>query len=355
MSGTSMDGLDLVCVEFTSTNRINYRVIASQTLAYAPEWKSKLSNAYHKNEPDIALLDLEYGMWLGHMVNDFIKTNNLSVDLLASHGHTVFHQPKNKISLQIGNGQKIFELTNIPVVNNFRQPDVLLGGQGAPLVPMGDELLFSDYHFCLNLGGFSNISWNHSKQRKACDLSPCNILLNAICQRIQLDYDSNGALASKGNILNELLVKWNTIPFYTQVPPKSLGREWFELNFISDIQNKNYKVEDLLATAVQHIAFQINQFIQLSQQEISSTIIHSKQLTCLVTGGGVYNYYLMRQLQENAINGLNYVIPDNELIDFKEAILFALLGYLRWNEKINVLASVTGAVRDHSSGAIYTN
>lgn len=355
MSGTSMDGLDIVCVEFTYTNRLNYRVIASQTLAYTSEWKSKLSNAFHLNESLLTLLDLEYGIWLGTMVNDFIKTKNLSAHLIASHGHTVFHQPKNKISLQIGNGQKIFDQTKIPVVNNFRQQDVMLGGQGAPLVPMGDELLFSEFNYCLNLGGFSNISWNHSKQRRACDLSPCNILLNAICQRIQINFDDQGLLASKGNILNELLTKWNAIPFYTQAPPKSLGREWFELNFLSDIQNTNYQVEDLLATAVQHISFQINQFIQNTQLENSATNTPSKEISCLVTGGGAYNHYLMKQLQENSLNGLNYVLPKNELIDFKEAILFALLGYLRWNNEINVLASVTGATKDHCSGDVYTN
>lgn len=355
MSGTSMDGLDIVCVEFTYTNRLNYRVIASQTLAYTSEWKSKLSNAFHLNESLLTLLDLEYGIWLGTMVNEFIKTKNLSAHLIASHGHTVFHQPKNKISLQIGNGQKLFDLTKIPVVNNFRQQDVMLGGQGAPLVPMGDELLFSEFNYCLNLGGFSNISWNHSKQRRACDLSPCNILLNAICQRIQINFDDQGLLASKGNILNELLTKWNAIPFYTQAPPKSLGREWFELNFLSDIQNTYYKVEDLLATSVQHISFQINQFIQNTQQENSATNTPSKEISCLVTGGGAYNQYLMKQLQENSLNGLNYVLPKDELIDFKEAILFALLGYLRWNNEINVLASVTGAIKDHCSGDVYTN
>lgn len=355
MSGTSLDGLDLVCVEFTFTNRINYRLIASQTLSYTLEWKTKLSNAYHLNESKLAELDLEYGLWLGNQVNDFITKNKLSIDLIASHGHTVFHQPKNKISLQIGNGKKIFEQTNIAVVNNFRQQDVLLGGQGAPLVPMGDELLFSEYNYCLNLGGFSNISWNQFKQRKACDLSPCNILMNAICQRIPLDYDSNGALASKGKIVYELLAKWNSIPFYLQAPPKSLGREWFEQNFLSDTQNKNYKVEDLLATSVHHIAFQINQFIYHIQQDISSSNTESKQISCLLTGGGAYNHFLVQQLQENSLNEFNYVLPNNELIDFKEAILFALLGYLRWNEKINVLASVTGAVKDHSSGDVYTN
>jgi len=353
MSGTSLDGLDIALVEFNYTNKLNYRVLASKTIAYNPKWKSKLEHAFHCNESALSALDLEYGFWLGSKVNEFIETSHCKVDLIASHGHTVFHQPKEKISLQIGNGQPLYKLTKIPVVNNFRKQDVLLGGQGAPLVPMGDELLFSEFQFCLNLGGFSNISWNDSIQRKACDLSPCNILLNAICKRLQLNYDAHGILASKGRINSELLARWNAIPFYTQTPPKSLGREWFELNFLADIQNEHFSVEDLLATAVQHISIQINTFIQHTQKEISATLDQNKTISCLVTGGGAYNQFLMAQLNANAVTDIQYLIPEPELIDFKEAILFALLGFLRWNEEINVLASVTGAVKDHCSGDVY--
>lgn len=355
MSGTSLDGLDIALVEFNASNKLNYHVLASQTIGYNLEWKSKLEHAFHCNESELKALDLEYGIWLGSRVNEFIKNNPYKVDLISSHGHTVFHQPKNKISIQIGNGYEIFKQTNIPVVNNFRQQDVLLGGQGAPLVPMGDELLFPAYTFCLNLGGFSNISWNDSKLRKACDLSPCNILLNTICRRLKLNFDDKGMLASNGKINSELLAKWNAIPFYMQAPPKSLGREWFELNFLADIFNESYPVEDLLATAVQHITYQINLFIQNTGKKFIATALPSQKLTCLVTGGGVYNQFLMAQLNENAQTGIQFIIPEPELVDFKEAILFALLGYLRWNNEINVLASVTGALRDHSSGTIYAN
>ena len=197
----------------------------------------------------------------GNTVLNFIKTNDLEPDLISSHGHTIFHRPQNGYTLQIGAGKRIHEITQTTLINNFRVQDVELGGQGAPLVPMGDEILFSEYDFCLNLGGFSNISWKQNGIRYACDIGPCNILLNSICKRLQIEYDKDGFLAKKGKSIESLLEKWNQIAFYFLSTAKSLGSEWFEQQFKDDSFNKEYIEIDLLATAIQHIAFQLNQFI----------------------------------------------------------------------------------------------
>jgi anhydro-N-acetylmuramic acid kinase len=350
MSGTSMDGLDIAYVRFDEKEKIHFTLLISETISYPSDWKHRLQEAFHKSPKDLVELDTDYGSFLGKTVYEFIQRHGIRPDLIASHGHTIFHKPQEGYTLQIGSGRHIQNETQIPVVCNFRVQDVALGGQGAPLVPIGDELLFPEYDFCLNLGGFSNVSWNFDSLRKACDISPCNILLNEICKRILIDYDINGQRAAKGKIKTDLLNRWNALPFYALMAPKSLGREWFEMHFIEEVHSSNIGVDDLLATSVQHIALQIDLFLK--------SVIHAHpsfkpQYKVLATGGGAHNRFLMEQLHNMGSPTLEYVIPETQIADYKEAIVFALLAYLRWHDRSNVLSSVTGASRDHSSGEVY--
>lgn len=350
MSGTSLDGLDIAYVTFHRNDKIQFEPHYFETILYSKEWKQKLANAFYSGDAELKKLDAEFGIWIGNSVLHFIKAHQITSDLIASHGHTIFHKPKEKYTLQIGSGKIINQITGIPIVNNFRVQDVALGGQGAPLVPIGDELLFAEYDFCLNLGGFSNVSWNEKGKRLACDIGVCNLLLNKICESITIDYDKDGKLAEEGKVIPELLNAWNDFEFYKLPAPKSLGREWFEANFLKYIPTPRYDINDLLATASEHIAFQIHQFLTRNTDNLFA---NKSSFRVLSTGGGAHNCYLVKKLQESGSEKIRYVIPEKNIVDFKEAIVFALLGYLRWHNEINVLASVTGAEKDHSSGEIF--
>lgn len=344
MSGTSMDGLDIAACSFVYDTTWQYKINQAITIPYSMEWKNKLSEAFYLSENALQSLDIEYGNYIGTEVKKFIEQHQMIPDLIASHGHTIFHNPSQKITKQIGDGAAIKSRTNTKTINNFRLQDVLLGGQGAPLVPIGDELLFGDYDFVMNLGGFCNISYRENDVRKACDIGPCNILLNAICARIHLDYDDRGNLARQGKIIPEYFEKWNAIDYFKQQAPKSLGREWFIANYSEDINNDNYSIEDLLATASAHISDQILIFVQN---------IKATKYKLLCTGGGSYNDNIIKKISSLSPLGSIIAIPDRSLIDFKEAMVFAFLGVLKHCNQNNVLASVTGAIHDHSSGDVW--
>ncbi len=346
MSGTSLDGLDIASCEFTFETDWKFKILYSETIEYSEIWKSKLSNAFFLDNTGIESLDNEYGAYIAEVVMKFIQKYNLQIDLISSHGHTIFHKPKEKISLQIGSGRIIAQKLGIITISNFRQQDVMLGGQGAPLVPIGDHLLFSEYDLLLNLGGFANISWRNEKGiREACDIGPCNILFNAICNKINLNMDADGALAKSGKLIPELYEKWNQLEFFKLNHPKSLGREWFEENYKQDINLEKYSANDLLATASTHIADQILIFI--------SKIKVNKAFKLLCTGGGSYNTYLIKKINSLIPIESELIKPSNKIINFKEALIFAFIGLLRFQGKNNVLASVTGASKDHSSGEIF--
>jgi anhydro-N-acetylmuramic acid kinase len=344
MSGTSLDGLDIAACKFNYNKHWNYQIIKALTIKYPDELKHELSNAFYSGDQQLTQLDDKYGNYIGTQLQEFILGLPEIPELICSHGHTVFHRPADGITIQIGSGKRIHELVNIPVVNNFRQQDVLLGGQGAPLVPLGDEILFSNYDCCINLGGFSNISWKSANKRLACDMSPCNILLNSIASKLNLAFDKNGEISRSGTLIEELYIKWNQIEFFNKKAPKSLGREWFENHYLNDLSESRFEPNDLLFTATEHVAEQISKFI---------FTIGTENANYLFTGGGAHNIYLMERLSHYFGQKLN-PSEDYQLIDFKEAIVFAFLGLLRILGKINVLSSVTGAVKDHSAGDIWT-
>ena len=342
MSGTSLDGIDIAYVKITSNEKnYNFEIINSTTIPYTEKWKNNLKNSFNSNGEKLTKLDADYGIFLGKTIKQFIKDNSISkLDFIASHGHTVFHNPKEHYTLQIGNGPYITTITGIKTICNFRVQDIALGGQGAPLVPIGDELLFSEYDYCLNLGGFSNISLNKDKQRIAFDICPTNIVLNHYVNQINLEYDNKGEIASTGTIKKELLNELNSLEFYTDKKPKSLGYEFVVTIIFPIIDKYNLELKDILRTFVEHIAIQISQNINSDSSK-----------TLLIAGGGAFNTFLIERIQYYLKTKI--IIPEEKLINYKEALVFAFLGFLKDENKNNCLKSVTGAERDHSSGIIF--
>ena len=339
MSGTSLDGIDLVYTRFDKNEYKNFTILSAETISYTEDWKKKLKNAIHFSKDDLIKLDTEYGELLADKINLFIKKYNIKdVDFIASHGHTVLHQPDEGITLQVGSGKIISEITKRKVVCDFRTQDVQLGGQGAPLVPIGDELLFSNYNYCVNLGGFANVSFKEKKSRIAFDICPVNIVLNHYVQKLGCEYDDGGKIASKSEVNSELLEKLNSLDFYNKKPPKSLGLEWVQSIIFPIIDDLELDVPIILRTFVEHAAIQIGK------------IIH-KNKSVLITGGGVFNSFLMSRIEFYSEQNLE--IQPKELINYKEALIFAFLGLLRVDNQVNCLKSVTGAVKNHSSGIIF--
>ncbi|MBR5019448.1 MAG: anhydro-N-acetylmuramic acid kinase [Bacteroidales bacterium] len=338
MSGTSLDGLDLCCVAFDFDGKWHYRILKAESVDYPAELRAKLANAQNMTALEYARLHSDYGLYLGGQVRDFLMRNQLKVDLIASHGQTIFHQPSVRFTAQIGSGAGIAAVTGIDTVCDFRTTDVALGGQGAPLVPIGDAILFSEYDACLNLGGFSNISFAEGTKRLAYDISPVNYVLNHYAGKRGLSFDKDGNLARSGRVDRTLLDRLNGLPFYTQSGPKSLGREWVESEVYPLIESAALPVEDVLATFVEHVAMQIARHVR-----------HGK---VLVTGGGARNIFLLERMQACAPQ-VRYVVPDALTIDFKEALIFALLGALFMANRPNCLASVTGAAHDNIGGCLY--
>jgi anhydro-N-acetylmuramic acid kinase len=333
MSGTSLDGIDLTICTFTKNQEWEYKIEKSNTLKYSISWKSKLATLHTQNKGIIEQTDIQFGQYIGQTINTFL--NGEKVDFIASHGHTIFHQPENKYTLQIGCGKTISQVTKTTTVNDFRSLDVSLNGQGAPLVPIGDLHLFPNYKYCINLGGFANISIKKESEITAFDICPVNIVLNQVCKELNIDYDNNGDIAKKGKLVPKLIQQLNQLSFYEKIPPKSLGREWVEKQIIPLIINQ--KTEDILHTFCEHIAIQIGKQL--------------KGNTALFTGGGVFNQYLMTRIQHYSTSEIT--IPNQEIIEYKEALIFAFLGVLRIRNEVNCLQSVTGAERDNCGGVIH--
>ncbi|SEE62740.1 anhydro-N-acetylmuramic acid kinase [Polaribacter dokdonensis] len=338
MSGTSLDGVDLVYVKFNEQDYADFKILQAETIAYSKEWKQLLQNAIYSSKKELEHLNTMYGKFLGQTVQYFISNHKIeTIDFIASHGHTILHQPEKGVTLQIGNGKEIAKITNTKVIYDFRTQDVQLGGQGAPLVPIGDELLFSKYDFCLNLGGFSNISFKKDNQRIAFDICPVNIVLNHYANKLGYAYDDKGKIASEGALNHKLLEKLNLLEFYKKEPPKSLGLEWVQEFIYPLIDENEQDVPTILNTFVEHIAIQI-----------SKVIFNNDSV--LVTGGGAFNAYLLERIQFYASNQIDLV--NQELINFKEALVFSFLGLLKLNDEVNCLQSVTGASKNHSSGVV---
>jgi len=336
MSGTSLDGLDICFAKFEKQNSWDFEIIKAETIPYPKVLEDQLRNSIYLSPEELLELNSEYGFYLGKAVKSFIEKHHLKqIDLIASHGHTVFHQPQKKFTLQIGDGRAIKLETGLPVLYDFRSQDVLLNGNGAPLVPIGDELLFSQYDACLNLGGFSNISLKINNKRIAFDIAPVNIVLNRLAQEFNRGFDENGDLARAGNINEPLLFQLNSLEFYQKSHPKSLGIEWCNENIFPLFGN--IEATHILATFTEHVA-----------QQISNVFNEYNLNNVLCTGGGTFNQYLIEKIRNKT--SAEIIIPTKDLIEYKEALIFAFMGILRLNNEINVLSSATGSSKDHSSG-----
>lgn len=340
MSGTSLDGIDLCEVEFSQTSsKWTFEILNATTIPYTDKWVNKLQKAHHLSKTELLHLDEIYTDLLSEVIIDFIKTPK-TIDLVCSHGHTVLHQPEKGLTYQIGNLEILSQLIKKTVVCDFRTADVALGGQGAPLVPVGDKLLFSDYDYCLNIGGFVNISFEEQGRRKAFDICPANKILNYYAQKLGAAYDDKGKMARSGECHQDLLSKLNALGFYNEQPPKSLGIEWLEKEMLPILEQFNLPEKDILNTLCQHIAFQISKHIEKKASKI------------LITGGGAYHEFLMDCLKTQMLTA-EIIIPQPPIIDYKEALIFGFLGVLKFRGDVNVLSSVTGAKYDHSSGEIF--
>lgn len=340
MSGSSMDGMDLCHCNFEEKNgKWHYSIIKAITIKYPQLWLQKLKNAPNLGSKDLLLLHFEYGKWIGQKIRENFSTEQ--IDFISSHGHTIFHQAEEGLTFQLGHGQNIAIESGITCISDFRTTDVLLGGNAAPLVPIGDQLLFGDFFACVNLGGFANISYTENDSLYAWDICPVNIALNYLSNKLGLEYDKNGEIAGSGNLLKPLLNDLNSLDFYQKKPPKSLGREWLEENLLPLIGKSKSETKDLLRTLSEHSAIQIANTLNSLGKE--------KQI--LFTGGGSLNSFLMERIKSLSSHFIS--IPNNELINYKEALVFAFLGVLKTQKKINVINTVTGAKKSSSSGVIF--
>jgi len=343
MSGTSLDGVDIAfCTFRKEKNKWTFNLVDSVTIPYPKEIKKKLESMHKASAEEIIIYDRFYGKYLGKLVYDFCNKNAFSPDFIASHGHTIFHQPENKMSFQLGHGASIAAESKMSVICDFRSLDVALNGHGAPLVPIGDLLLFNQYYYCLNIGGIANIS-TKEKLISAYDICPANYVLNYLVKDFGYDFDKDGKISAEGKVNEDLLEELNKLDYYHLKHPKSLGREWIESAIFPLL--KKYKIlqTDKLRTYTEHIAMQIA--MQLDNK--------NKKAKMLITGGGAHNSFLIKRIKENIKDKIEIVLPEKQIVDYKEALIFAFLGVLRIEETTNCLSSVTSSLKDNIGGAIY--
>ncbi|MGB6035216.1 MAG: anhydro-N-acetylmuramic acid kinase [Cryomorphaceae bacterium] len=334
MTGTSLDGLDLSLCEFREGG---YKILSFQCVEIPEKLKKSLTESYTKSSREFFKIENEYSRFLAASIRDFHRQTSNQAQFVGVHGQTIFHEPNSQLTVQMLNGGLVAAITGLITVCDFRRADIALNGQGAPLVPIGDRDLFREYTACLNLGGFANLSTEVDGNRVAFDICAVNIVLNLLAKNEGKDYDDGGQMAATGKLDRELLLKLNSLAFYEQKPPKSLGREWMEnhiVPLINGVENRS-----ALRTYTEHVVEQIAQNLPQSGK-------------VLVTGGGAYNQFLIAELAK-ALPSTNLVIPEKNLLEGKEALIFAYLAKLRLQGKTNVLASATGASRNSSSGAVY--
>lgn len=347
MSGSSLDGLDIVYTEITNEQEnYNYNIVHTACVPYPEQWLSKLKHLSEGTAKEIFQAHSNLGRYYAEKVNEFIIQYKLfgKVDFIASHGHTIFHYPDEDYTCQIGDGAHIAAITGIKTITNFRTVDIAYGGEGTPIVPIGDLLLFAPYKFCLNLGGIANISVKQKNKIIAYDICTANQVLNYYAAQMKMEFDESGNLARKGTLCKELYDKLQEIPYYDKNYPKSLDNSFSRKEIIPMMNQFDISVEEKLHTFTEHIAYQI-------ADEIKRFPLTKEHEEMLVTGGGAFNSFLIECIQKNT--DVKLVVPDENLVKYKEALVIALMGVLRTQEKTNVLESVTGAQKDSCGGVIY--
>lgn len=339
MSGTSLDGLDLALCRFKKEDEgYTYKILKTGFEAYPEHIRLELDQAAHDSGINLIRKHKKYGRMIGRIAKSFLQDTE-KADYIASHGHTIFHEPENQLTFQLGDGASIAAEAECSVISDFRNLDTALKGQGAPLVPIGDKYLFSQYDFCLNLGGFSNISHELKGNRVAYDICPVNIVLNALANEYGSSFDKDGEIGGNGKLNKDLLNELNTIPYYFDSAPKSLGREYAEKHHFRILKSYNIPVQNKLRTYYKHIA-----------EQISTSIKAYSRGKILITGGGAHNSFLINELKTHTNHSIS--LADNQIIDYKEAIIFAFLGFLRILNEVNVLSTVTGAKFDSKCGSV---
>lgn len=360
MSGSSLDGLDIVLASFNEqAGKWSYEINEADCFTYSDEWINKLKNAIDLSAKDYLLLHTAYGHYLGEEVLKFIDKYKLQYQaaLIASHGHTTFHLPGQKMTAQLGDGAAMAAKTGLPVVTDLRALDVALGGQGAPIVPIGEKLLLNEFDYFLNIGGIANISVN-SEDYIAFDVCPANRVLNMLAGDAGKDYDENGEMALSGIIDEKLLAELNQLDYYKKPHPKSLANDFGTDVVYSLITGKRISNAHALRTYTEHIAVQINNAIRYSkatQLQNPNLPVRQAGSKLLVTGGGAFNTFLIERIKDflNQL-GIEVIIPGEKMVKYKEALIMAFIGVLRWRQENNVLSSVTGAVKDSIGGALWT-
>lgn len=348
MSGSSMDGLDIAHCTFEEVaGKWSYVINHATCIPFTEEWLDKLGRVTQMGGKELLLTHTAFGQWMGQEILKFIHTHQLDhrVHLIASHGHTVFHEPKQGMTFQMGDGASIAAVVKLPVITDLRNLDVALGGQGAPIVPIGEKLLWEPIRYFLNIGGICNITKKQDEQVIAFDVCPANRVLNTLAQTKGQAYDNKGELSAKGSIHQELLDALNEQSYYQLSPPKSLANEFGAEVLMKIIDGYSISIEDKLRTMVEHIAIQV-------ANVLDNDGVSEEQL--LVTGGGALNDFLIKTLQEKlTTKQIKVIVPDEDLIGYKEAVVMALIGILRWREEANVLSSVTGARESSIGGALW--
>ena len=354
MSGSSLDGLDIAFCEFQieDKNIVNWQLLLAETIPFSEKWQGRLLHLPQQDALVYAKSHAYLGHYFGELVNDFLERHQVEPDFIASHGHTIFHHPEKRMTAQIGDGAALAATTGYPVIADFRTQDIALEGEGTPLAPMADKFLFQGYDFYMNIGGIANISCNANGKMIAFDISGANQILNGLAHLMDMDYDEGGQVAATGEIENELLEELNELPYFSQIYPKSLDNQWVVNNLLKSYLEYEAPINNRLRTACEQLAVQT---VLSIEQIIKKENLQKKQYKMLVSGGGVLNAFLMENIRAvcNEKIELEIVIPEKEIIEFKEAALMALLGVLRVENIPNCMASVTGAKRDTIGGAIY--
>ncbi len=351
MSGSSLDGLDLAyCKMDTTNNQIEWDLIWGTTLPYSELWTNRLKKLPEANAFDFCKTHVEFGHYMGSLIKPILEDKQQFPDFIASHGHTIFHNPSEGFTVQIGEGAALAATTACTVISDFRTKDIALGGLGTPLAPLADRFLFPGHEFYLNLGGIANITYAGTHELVAFDICAANQILNYLANQIQLPYDHNGEIAKSGQIIPEILNALNTMDFFHQAFPKSLDNNWIRRKILPLFDFNNHSISDLLRTAIEHItdciSREVHQIIKQYSLSLSSRI--------LLSGGGTFNQFLIEILKSKLIH-VHLDIPSHQIINYKEAILMAALGIFRVEERANCFQSVTGAKRDNVGGCIYLN
>ncbi len=352
MSGSSLDGLDIAYVRYWKENdRWRFDLLQAETVPYPRKWELRLFNLAYQDAITYLKTSAYYGLYLGEEVSKFLERHGIArdqVDFVASHGHTIFHQPENHVSSQVGDGAKIAAVCGMPVVSNFRDSDVALGGQGAPITPVGDYWLFPEFVLTLNLGGFANLTARLKDGRLiGFDIVAVNLILNHYARELGKPMDENGQLGKDGVLDNDLLERLNAIWYYEKPFPKCLSIGWVNRVLFPILRRARISKLDILRTYYEHIAIQIGRAVKV----VHDIGLAADEPKMLVTGGGAFNQFLLERLQDHV--HVEMILPQKEIIKFKEAIIIGFLGVLRMRGEPNVYASVTGAERDSVNGAVW--